>query len=88
MALSESVTRRCKHIDVRHHYVRELVRDGAVRLDYCPSDENLADLMTKPLAHIKFQKLRRPLVAARPEHQVASSAQAAQADTHPARGGC
>lgn len=68
LALSESVTRRCKHIDVRHHYIRELVRDGAIRLTYCPSGDNVADLMTKPLGRVKFCELRSHLMAAPPGH--------------------
>lgn len=38
-----------KHIRVRFHFLRDLVNDGAVELRYCNSQEQVADLMTKPL---------------------------------------
>jgi hypothetical protein len=40
---------RTKHIDVSAHCVRELVEDQVVKLDYRPTDEMLADCLTKPL---------------------------------------
>jgi hypothetical protein len=44
----EIATKRSRHIDVRYHYVRELVRRGAVVIKDCRSDDMLADLLTKP----------------------------------------
>ena len=32
---------RSKHIDIRYHFIRDMVRRGAVRLDYVGTDENL-----------------------------------------------
>jgi hypothetical protein len=40
---------RVKHIDVRHHYVRDLVEDGKIVIHHIPSSDNLADIFTKPL---------------------------------------
>ncbi|GLB39961.1 putative reverse transcriptase (RNA-dependent DNA polymerase) [Lyophyllum shimeji] len=48
---------RVKHIDIRHHYLRECVENGDVHVNYIPSAENIADLLTKALprpAHHKF----------------------------------
>jgi hypothetical protein len=50
---------RCKHIDVRFHFLRNLVKDGIVELKYCKSEDQLADLMTKPLKLEAFCKLKR-----------------------------
>ncbi|RDB17165.1 Retrovirus-related Pol polyprotein from transposon TNT 1-94 [Hypsizygus marmoreus] len=47
---------RVKHIDIRHHYIRERVEDGDVAVRYVPSAENLADLFTKPLGRIAHRK--------------------------------
>ena len=44
---------RTKHIDVQHHFVRELVESNVVALRYCPTDANVADVLTKPLLRIK-----------------------------------
>jgi hypothetical protein len=41
---------KVKHIDIRHHYLRELVKSGSVIFEQIPSADNLADLFTKPLA--------------------------------------
>ena len=49
---------RCKHIDVRFRFVAEAVRDGAVRVRYCPSAYNYADILTKPLVPVKFDSMR------------------------------
>ena len=38
LAISESVTRRCKHIDIRHHYLCDLVQNKIVRFEYCPTE--------------------------------------------------
>ncbi len=41
---------KVKHIDIHHHYVRELVKSGSVLFEQVPSADNLANLFTKPLA--------------------------------------
>ena len=40
---------KVKHIDIRHHYIRELVQSGAINIDYVSSHDNLANLFTKSL---------------------------------------
>jgi hypothetical protein len=54
--------RKAKHIDVRHHYVRDLVDDGVVDVQQCSSDEQLADIFTKPLAAEKFERNVRKIM--------------------------
>ncbi|GAU24969.1 hypothetical protein TSUD_312040 [Trifolium subterraneum] len=49
---------RCKHIDVRFHFLRDLTKDGVIELVHCKSQEQLADVMTKPLKVDTFNKLR------------------------------
>ena len=49
---------RSKHIDVRFHFLRELTRDGVVELVYCNTQEQVADIMTKPIKLESFLKLR------------------------------
>ena len=53
---------RNKHLDVRLHYVREQVKKGTVNVKYVPSIENLADLMTKPLGRVIFQRLTKAIM--------------------------
>ncbi|KAL0420696.1 UNVERIFIED_CONTAM: Retrovirus-related Pol polyprotein from transposon TNT 1-94 [Sesamum latifolium] len=40
---------RSKHIDVRFHFLRDLTKDGTIDLVHCRTQEQLADIMTKPL---------------------------------------
>ena len=52
---------RNKHIDVRHHYVRDKVTDGQVVLRHCPTGEMVADMFTKPLPRVVFTGLLKKL---------------------------
>lgn len=49
---------RSKHIDVRYHFLRDLCNDGTVDLLFCRSEDQVADIMTKPLKQAAFVKLR------------------------------
>jgi hypothetical protein len=40
---------RTKHIDLCYHYVRSLVWSGILNLQYCPTEDNIADIFTKAL---------------------------------------
>ena len=40
---------RAKHIDIRHHYIRERIQDGDIKVSHIPSVENIAHICTKPL---------------------------------------
>ena len=46
---------RTKHIDVRYHFVRDLVKKGQVRIEYVPSAEQHAESLTKPLSTGSFE---------------------------------
>nr|DAD19456.1 TPA_asm: hypothetical protein HUJ06_020919 [Nelumbo nucifera] len=52
---------RSKHIDIRFHFLRDLTKDGVVKLEHCGSRDQLADIMTKPLSHEVFIRLRELL---------------------------
>lgn len=49
---------KSKHIDVKFHFLRDLVSEGAVKLKYCRTQEQIADIMTKPIKMEQFVKLR------------------------------
>lgn len=53
---------RSKHIDVQYHYTRQLVELGTIKLDYCPTKDMLADILTKPLGFRAFMECARKLV--------------------------
>ena len=52
---------RTKHIDVSYHFARERVATKEIKINYVPSSENLADVMTKPLPRVPFEKFRSNL---------------------------
>ena len=52
---------RTKHIDVSHHFVRERVATKEIDVIYCPTGDMTADIMTKGLPTVKFQKFRQML---------------------------
>ena len=41
-----------KHIEVQYHFVREKLLDGTILLEYCKTEDNLADLFTKALPQV------------------------------------
>jgi hypothetical protein len=49
---------RSKHIEIQYHYIRDMVRRGALKLQYVSTDEQVADVLTKPLSRVKFEHFR------------------------------
>ncbi|XP_059635400.1 secreted RxLR effector protein 161-like [Cornus florida] len=52
---------KIKHIDIRHHFLRELVEQNVVSLEKVHTDQNLADILTKPLDAHKFSHFRKSI---------------------------
>nr|GFD30758.1 retrovirus-related Pol polyprotein from transposon TNT 1-94 [Tanacetum cinerariifolium] len=46
---------RSKHIDIRHHFIREQVKRGVVELYFVTMDYQLADIFTKALLRQRFE---------------------------------
>ena len=44
---------RTKHIDIRYHFIRWVIENGSIRLIYCPTEDMVADTLTKPLPSTK-----------------------------------
>lgn len=55
--------RRSKHIDIRYHYLHEKTVAKEITLKYCPTNDQLADIFTKPLGKILFIKFRDQLMS-------------------------
>ena len=49
---------RTKHIDVRHHFLRDHVEKGNIKLTHIRTEDQIADIFTKPLGRIPFLNLR------------------------------
>jgi hypothetical protein len=52
---------RSKHIDVRYHFVRECVEEGKLEVEHVRTEEQHADILTKPLARFRFQTLKEKI---------------------------
>jgi hypothetical protein len=51
-----------KHINIRHFFIKQLVDEGEIRVMHMPTEDMLADLLTKPLQGMKFRRLRDKLM--------------------------
>ena len=45
---------RSKHIDIKYHYIREEIKNGNVKLFYVNTNDNWADIFTKPVIPSKL----------------------------------
>jgi len=50
---------RTKHIDIQYHFVENCVEDGTLHLEYCPTEDMVADGLTKALGPERHKKLAR-----------------------------
>ena len=49
---------RTKHIDVRNLYIKDAIQEGILEITWVESQENVADILTKPLSYPLFNKHR------------------------------
>ena len=49
---------RCKHISIKYHFIRVEARKGTINIQYCRTDNMIADMLTKGLYAERFAKLR------------------------------
>jgi hypothetical protein len=52
---------RTKHIEVHYHYIREKVLEGKIEMVPTKTDDQIADIFTKGLNKVKFEKFREDL---------------------------
>ena len=45
---------RSIHINIRYHFIRDMVQWGAIRLQQIRTDEEVANILMKPLGKVKF----------------------------------
>ena len=63
IATTLSCNKRTKHIDVRHHFIRDNYEKGIIAPMHIPTEKNIADIFTKPLGEALFLKHREKLVS-------------------------
>jgi hypothetical protein len=53
---NQQVSARTKHIDIRHHFTKNLIKTGRLDIRFKRSENNSADIMTKNLPRYLHQK--------------------------------
>jgi hypothetical protein len=53
---------RTKHIDIRHHFIRDEISQKRLQIEWTSTKEQVADILTKPLGAILFQRFRDEIV--------------------------
>jgi hypothetical protein len=61
LANNSAITSRSKHIDIRHHFIRDHIADGSFCTHWIPTSDMPADIFTKPLPLPLFVKHRTSL---------------------------
>jgi len=44
-----------KHIEIQYHFIRDMLQRGTVKLQYVSTNEQVVDVLTKPLYRVKFE---------------------------------
>ena len=57
-----SAGKRSRHINIRYFYIKDKVESKELEIKYCPTDEMVADYMTKPLQGKKFHAFRKMIL--------------------------
>ena len=57
-----STSERTRHIKIRYFYIKDLIDRNEVVLEYLPTGEMLADMLTKPLQGELFRRMRKQLM--------------------------
>ena len=52
---------KSKHIEIKYHYIKDMVQGGAVKLQYVTTDTQIANVLTKSIARVKFEYFREKL---------------------------
>jgi len=58
----EGLSGKSKHFRVRYHFLKELIDEGKLKLTYVPTDDMVADVLTKPMGGENFRLLRSAIM--------------------------
>jgi hypothetical protein len=67
-----SSSKRTRHINIRYYFVADRIKNGELRVEYCPTGDMVADFYTKPLQGSLFRRLRDMILNIKPDDGPAS----------------
>jgi len=53
--------KRTKHIDIRHHFLRDNVKKGLISMNFCATNDQITDIFTKAVSREQFERNRLEL---------------------------
>ncbi len=53
---------RTRHVAIRFFFIKDRVDSKEIKMEYCPTSDMVADILTKPLQGAQFYKLRDKLL--------------------------
>jgi len=57
-----SSSKRTRHLNIRYFFLSDRIANGELRVEFCPTDDMVADYFTKPLQGEKFRKFRKTIM--------------------------
>ena len=57
-----SSSKRTRHLNIRYFFLTDQVQKGNLTIKYCPTDDMIADFMSKPLQGEKFRQFRKDIL--------------------------
>jgi hypothetical protein len=57
-----SAGKRSRHMNIKYFYITDQIKPGKLEVEFCPTDDMIADYMTKPLHGSKFQRFKKMIM--------------------------
>jgi hypothetical protein len=61
LAINPAHDHQLKHVDIHYHFIQEYIESKRVNIVYISINDMIADILTKPLEHVKFEYFRKLL---------------------------
>jgi hypothetical protein len=62
--------KQTQHFNIKFFYITDLIERKEVTIEYCPTDDMIADYMTKPLTGTKFNNFRKIIMHGKQTNQL------------------
>jgi hypothetical protein len=71
---------KTKHVDVQLHFIRDHIEKGTINVEYCPTEDMLADIMTKGLPRERHERLLGMMGVGTRTHEVTANTTPSSSD--------